>query len=169
MDREHIEKLLPEIGEIMDASLRKGVIDTWLLASEQGGWKRIEDVPFTLLCETGTTLIEHTRCVTRMAIAIGKTLQGLDQDTLVAAGLVHDVGKLLEYTERSGKVIKSRHGERVRHPVSGYGLALQAGLPLEVCHIIAAHSTEGECVKRSKEAIVIHHCDFIHFDVEKAG
>lgn len=169
MDREHIVTLLPEVEKIKDASLRKGVVDTWLLAIEQGGWNRIEGVPFTLLCETKITLIEHTRCVTRMAMAIAAALQGLDQDTVIAAGLVHDVGKLLEYTERSGKVVKSRHGELVRHPVSGYGLARQAGLPLEVCHIIAAHSTEGECVKRSKEAIVIHHCDFIHFEVEKAG
>jgi hypothetical protein len=55
----------------------------------------------------------------------------------------------------------------IRHPVSGYGLVLEAGLPVEIAHIVAAHSREGESVNRSPEAIVIHHCDFIDFDIAR--
>jgi hypothetical protein len=32
-----------------------------------------------------------------------------------------------------------------------------------VCHIIAAHAAEGDLVKRSVEATIVHHADFMTF------
>lgn len=165
MDRAYIEQVLPEIGQIKDPRLRDGVVKAWLLAIERGGWQQIDDIPFTLLTTTRSTLLEHTRRVTKMALAIAQTRPDLDPDTLVAGGLVHDVGKLLEYARQGTTIVKSDHGRRVRHPVSGYGLAIEAGLPLTVAHIVATHSKEGEGMVRSNEAVVIHHCDFIDFDI----
>jgi putative nucleotidyltransferase with HDIG domain len=169
MDEKYIERIFPEIQEIKDKKLRQGVVRTWLLAIERGRWQNIEDVPFTLLNDTKRTLIEHTRSVTAMAMAVARSRRDLDLDTVIAAGLVHDVGKLLEYERKGRGFTKSAHGKMVRHPVSGYGLALEAGLPLEVAHVVAAHSTEGEVVARSREAIVIHHCDFIDFDIARSA
>lgn len=168
MNRKYIEKIFPEINEIVDKQLRHGVVRAWLLAMERGGWRRIDDVPFTLLTKTKRTLIQHTRIVTKMAIAIASVRQDLNRDILIAAGLLHDVGKLLEYSRKGKAIVKSKFGKLVRHPVSGYGLALDVGLPLDVAHIIAAHSKEGDCVARSREAIVIHHCDFIDFDIARS-
>ncbi|HEC77824.1 MAG TPA: HDIG domain-containing protein [candidate division WOR-3 bacterium] len=168
MKKRDIYKLLPEIKWIKDKKIREGVADTWLLAVKKGGWKKIDRIPFTLLIKTKKTLIEHTRCITRMAVAVATVQKGFNFDVVVAGGLVHDVGKLLEYEKRGNKVVKSKYGERIRHPVAGYALALEAGLPLEIAHIIAAHSSEGEKVRRSREAILINHCDFIDFDIAKA-
>ncbi|MBE0432558.1 HD domain-containing protein [candidate division WOR-3 bacterium] len=167
MDRGYIEKALPEIKKIKDPRLRDGVVKAWLLAIEKGRWTRIDDIPFTLLTATKATLLQHTRSVTNMALAIASARKrtDLDIDTLIAGALVHDVGKLLEYARKGKAIAKSEHGKRVRHPVSGYGLAIEAGLPLEVAHIIATHSKEGEGMVRSNEAVVIHHCDFIDFDI----
>jgi len=103
-----------------------------------------------------------------MAMAITKTRHDLNTDFVIAGGLVHDVGKLLEYEKKGRKFMKSEYGKRVRHPISGSALALEVGLPKEIAHIIATHSVEGEKAKRSKEAIVINHCDFIDFDIEKS-
>lgn len=167
-DAEYIKKLFPEVEEIEDASLKDLVIKVWLLAMERGEWEGIDSIPFTLLVPTEVTLVEHTRRVTRMATAVARERYDLDLDLVVAGGLTHDVGKLLEYEEQSGQVVKSRFGALVRHPVSGYGLAIEVGLPLEVAHIIAAHSTEGEKVSRTPEAILINHCDFIDFDIAKS-
>ncbi len=169
MDKEHIQKMLPEVDRIKDKELRNGVINAWLLAIEKGKWHKIDDIPFTLLTKVKKTLIEHTRAVTNMAIAIASTRQDIDHDVLVAGALVHDVGKLLEYGRENREIVKSKHGQRVRHPISGYGIVLEAGLPLEVAHIVAAHSKEGESTGRSPEAIIIHHCDFIDFDIAKAN
>ena len=168
MNKKYIEKIFPEINEIGDKQLRQGVVKAWLLAIKRGGWRRIDDVPFTLLSKTKRTLIQHTRAVTQMAMAVASTRQDLDRDILIAAGLLHDVGKLLEYSRKRKTIVKSMFGKLVRHPVSGYGLALEIGLPLEVAHIIAAHSKEGEGVARSREAVVIHHCDFIDFDIARS-
>jgi putative nucleotidyltransferase with HDIG domain len=168
MNRKDIEETFPELNEIKDMELRDKVIEVWLLAIEESNFKDLAYVPFTLTVPTKTSLIEHTRRVTQMAMAAAKVRTDLNYDVVVAGGLCHDVGKLLEYEERNGKITKSYSGELVRHPVSGYGLAVEVGMPVEVCHIIAAHSDEGEKVKRTPEAILIHHCDFIDFDIEKS-
>ncbi|OGC41949.1 hypothetical protein A2Y85_06430 [candidate division WOR-3 bacterium RBG_13_43_14] len=167
MKQQQIVKLFPEIKLIKKAELRDGVIKAWLNAVDKGGWRSINDLPFTLLVDTGKTLIEHTRIVTRMAYAIATERSDLNIDIVLAGALVHDVGKLLEYTRKGKQIVKSDYGKMVRHPVSGYGICLEVGLPLPVAHIVAAHSVEGDKVKRSKEAVVINHCDFIDFDIEK--
>ncbi len=167
MNKKYIEKIFPDIKKIKQSSIRNGVIHAWLLAIKKGNWKKIDTIPFTLLINTKKTLIEHTRFVTRMAMAVTRQRHDLNMDYIIAGGLVHDVGKLLEYRKQGKKFTKSAYGRRVRHPVSGYGLVLEAGLPEEVAHIVAAHSVEGESMKRSPEAVVIHHCDFIDFEIEK--
>ncbi len=168
MNRDDLEKIFPELQEIKDTELRDKVIEVWLLAVEESGFQDLNRIPFTLLAQTTTSLVDHTRRVTQMAMAVAKIRTDLNYAVVVAGGLCHDVGKLLEYKEQSGKFLKSDYGQLVRHPVSGYGLAVEVGLPVEVAHIIAAHSDEGEKVKRTAEAIVIHHCDFIDFEIEKS-
>jgi putative nucleotidyltransferase with HDIG domain len=165
----YIIKLFPEVENIQEASLKDLVIRIWLLAMERGGWTDITSIPFTLLLPTEITLVEHTRRVTRMAMAVASERYDIDMDLVIAGGLTHDVGKLLEYEHVAGKVAKSRFGTLVRHPVSGYALAMEIGLPVEVAHMIAAHSAEGEKVTRTPEAILINHCDFIDFDIAKSA
>jgi putative nucleotidyltransferase with HDIG domain len=168
MDRNYILKIFPEIKKIKNRPLRSSVVHAWLVAIKKGRWKRIDDIPFTLLTKTKKTLIEHTRSVTQMAMAVARIRDDVDMDTVIAGGLVHDIGKLLEYEKKGSRFMKSSYGKRIRHPVSGYGIALEAGLSPEIAHIIAAHSVEGNTVGRSREAILIHHCDFIDFDIAKS-
>lgn len=168
MNKKYIAKLFPEVKKIKNKTLGNCVIETWLLAMKKGKWKNIDKIPFTLLIRTKKTLVEHTRTVTRMAIAAAGQRNDVKLDYIIAGGLVHDVGKLLEYKRQGKKYAKSEKGRLIRHPISGYGIALEAGLPIEVAHIIAVHSIEGESVKRSKEAIIINHCDFIDFDIERS-
>ncbi|MFW6205864.1 MAG: phosphohydrolase, partial [Gemmatimonadota bacterium] len=74
-----------------------------------------------------------------------------------------DVGKLLEYEEVESEVRQSERGRALRHPFTGVALALECGVPDAVCHIIAAHAGEGDMVKRSTEAIIVHHSDFMAY------
>ncbi len=167
IDKSYIEKEFRELQKIKNKSFEEGVIKVWILGCKKGGWERIDDIPFTLLIPTKISLIEHTRRVTQMAISIAEKRKDLDMDILIAGALTHDVGKLLEYTREGDKIVKSRFGMRVRHPISGYGIALESGLSQEVAHIIFAHSHEGDKIERSPEAIVVHHCDFIEFEIAK--
>ncbi len=169
MNDKFFRNIFPEVTFIKNKKLGTGVLQAWILAFKKGKWnaKNIMKIPFTLLANTRRTLIQHTRSVTKMAMAVAAVRKDLKFDIVVAGGLVHDVGKLLEYEYKNGVFRKSEFGKLVRHPVSGYALALEVGLPVAVAHIAAAHSDEGEKVKRSAEAILIHHCDFIDFEIEQ--
>jgi putative nucleotidyltransferase with HDIG domain len=173
MDRRSLERYVleafPEIEGISSKALRDQVIAMWCISMEEGGWEALEGVPFTLLIpDAPYDLREHTRRVTRAAVAVARTRGDLDLDLVTAGGLTHDVGKLMEYErDRNGKVVASRRGRLLRHPVTGMELAMRVGAPLELQHIIMAHSKEGDSVKRIPEAILVHHCDFIDFEIAK--
>jgi HD superfamily phosphodiesterase len=87
----------------------------------------------------------------------------IDMDVVVSGAILADVGKLLEYELVDGKAVQSDRGKALRHPFTGVGLAMECGVPDAVCHIIAAHAAEGDLVKRSTEAIIVHHADFMSY------
>jgi putative nucleotidyltransferase with HDIG domain len=172
--KSEIIDLIPEINQIKDEDLKKKVISVWDEAIKQGGWK-VEDlkkIPFTLLIpDCKINLIEHTRAVTHTALEVAKVILEfygkkvkIDFDLLLAGGILHDVGKPLEYAEVEGKITKSEKGKLLRHPFSGAALAYKHGLPDEVIHMIATHAREGDGGFRSVEAMIIHYSDFINFE-----
>jgi putative nucleotidyltransferase with HDIG domain len=172
-----IYKVLPELDLIQDPELREKTSTVWVEALKRGGWtvEDLNDMPFTLLIpRTDVNLIEHTRAVTLTALRIAEVLTeeykekvNIQQDHLLSGSLLHDVGKLFEYERKAGKFVKSREGELLRHPISGAAFAFKHGLPREVIHIIAAHSKEGDGSRRTIEAIIVNHADFVNFDVLK--
>jgi len=173
-----IRSILPEINLIGDPELQDKVIAVWEEAMAFRGWTPaiLQSIPFTLLAENvQITFIEHVRTVCKMCIACdevlteayGKRKTRVNRDYLVAGALLADVGKLLEYEIVDGKAVKSDYGKKLRHPFSGVGLAFKHGLPAEVLHVIATHSKEGDAEKRSPEAIIFHHADFIDFELVK--
>ncbi|MGD8719215.1 MAG: HD domain-containing protein [Candidatus Zixiibacteriota bacterium] len=174
-----IMELLPELTLIADGDIRDKVVATYEAALQRGGWdaEDMNRIPFTLLIEPcPATYLEHTRAVTWCALAASKALSKIygprvevNRDHLVAGALLHDVGKLLEYREEDGKFVKSDTGEMLRHPFSGTALAYELGLPTEVCHVIATHAREGDGVRATPEAIIIHHADFMNFEPFKLG
>jgi putative nucleotidyltransferase with HDIG domain len=164
-----IESSFPELAWIQNKELRTKVVNVWKTAGDRGRWQRLRDIPFTLLFENSGLLVDHTRRMTKLAWnVVNAREEKLNKDYLIAGALLHDVGKLLEYEMKDGKIVKSKLGETMRHPASGAKLAEECGLPREVIHIIAAHSHEGDAMNRTPEAIIIHHCDFIDFEIKKA-
>jgi putative nucleotidyltransferase with HDIG domain len=175
--RKQLETLMPELQLIQDPKLRETTAFVWAEALKRGGWgiKDLAEMPFTLLIpHTDVNLIEHTRAVTLSALRIAEVLTAeykgkisIQRDYLLSGALLHDVGKLFEYKKEKGKFVKSREGELLRHPISGAAFAFKHGLPQEIIHIIAAHSKEGDGSRRTIEAIIVNHADFVNFDVLK--
>ncbi len=173
--RQEIEALFKEeLDLIKDQDLREKTIAAWEMALKESGFgvrDLQETLPFTLLNRSKKcSLAEHVKVVTRIAYDGAKRLNemlGLDlnMDFVVAGGLLHDVGKVLEYAVVDGQVVKSKKGRLLRHPISGAQIARDAGLPDEIQHMIAVHSREGDGGYRSAEAYVVHHADFMSFDV----
>lgn len=158
-----------ELQWIKDKELRDKVIKVWVEAANRGKWQNLDIVPFTLLIEDSGRLIDHTKRITNLAKAVfDQRKEKLNLDFLIAGALLHDVGKLLEYVREGGEYVKSEFGKKFRHPVSGALLAKELGLPDEVVFIIYSHSHEGDGLKRSPEAVIVNHCDFIDFEIKKS-
>jgi putative nucleotidyltransferase with HDIG domain len=173
--RKRLLELMPEFSLILDEELREKTIQVWEVAMERSGWTPdgLTQMPFTLLINPcPASFIEHVRAVTLTAYRVAELfgeIYGervpLNMDYLVCGGLLHDIGKLLEYEKGDGGMtIQTEFGQFVRHPFSGAALAYEFGLPAEVQHMIAAHAGEGDKVKRSPEGTLINKADFMSFE-----
>jgi len=174
MNKEVFE-LWPELNWIQDEELRNKTAKTWELALERSVLtsEDLKKIPFTLLCgpDLKVTFMDHKRSVVHIARDAGNKINEMyhgeltcDMDVLIAGAILADVGKLVEYVlDENGKAIQGTYGKYLRHPFSGVSLAEECGVPAEVCHIIAAHAGEGNMIKRTTEAYVVHHCDFMTF------
>jgi putative nucleotidyltransferase with HDIG domain len=170
-----INELWPELEWIQDSDLREKTAKTWELALSKSVLKPedLKRIPFTLLAgpDLKVSFIDHKRAVVHIARESGLKFNEFFQqelpvnmDVLIAGAILADVGKLLEYElDYNGRCIQGKYGEYLRHPFSGVSLAEQCGVPPEVCHIIAAHAGEGDLVRRSTEAYIVHHADFMTF------
>jgi len=162
-----LEETFPLIKEIKSEEIKNKVKKCYEIAMERGKWENLEEIPFTLLLSDAYSYVKHVNNVAKMAYEIGKVRQDVNIDVLLAGALLHDIGKLLEYEKRDGKVVKSEFGKYVRHPISGAFLAMEVGLDDKIVNVISAHSKEGEMVERCNEAIIVHHCDFIDFEIAR--
>jgi putative nucleotidyltransferase with HDIG domain len=171
-----ITELWPELMWIKDTSLREKTTRTWELALEKSVLSAddLQKIPFTLLAgpDLKVSFMAHKRCVVHIVRDAGNKMNEffkddlpVNMDVLIAGAILADVGKMLEYElDKEGKSFQGKYGKYLRHPFSGVSLAEQCGVPAEVCHIIAAHAGEGDMVKRTVEACIVHHADFMTFE-----
>ena len=170
-----INELWPELAWIKEEELRNATTKTWEMALEKSVLtaEDLGRIPFTLLAgpDLKVSFMAHKRCVVHVAREsalkmiefFGDDLP-IDLDVVIAGAILADVGKLLEYElDEGGNSFQGTYGKYLRHPFSGVSLAESCGVPPQVCHIIAAHAGEGELVKRSTEAYIVHHADFMTF------
>jgi len=167
--------LWPELDWIKDQKLKDQTAKTWELALERSvlDAEDLKRIPFTLLVgpDLKVTFMDHKRSVVHIARDAGQKINDMyhgeltvDMDVLIAGAILADVGKLLEYVlDENGNAVQGTYGKYLRHPFSGVSIAEECGVPPEVCHIIAAHAGEGDKIKRTTEAYVVHHADFMTF------
>jgi putative nucleotidyltransferase with HDIG domain len=171
--RDAVRKLWPELDWIGGHALREATARTWEVALSRSPLapEDLLEIPFTLLVPgLDVTFMAHKRAVVHiarrsaeaMAEFFGEKLP-IDMDTVVAGAILADVGKVLEYEKRDGKAVQSKRGRYLRHPFTGVAVAMECGVPDPVTHIIAAHAAEGDHVKRSTEATIVHHADFMSY------
>lgn len=170
-----IHDLWPELAWIENSELREKTARTWELALERSALtpEDLGRIPFTLLAgpDLKVSFMAHKRAVVhiakdsalKMIEFFGDELP-INLDVVIAGAILADVGKLLEYElDKEGKSFQGAYGKYLRHPFSGVSLAEECSVPAEVCHIIAAHAGEGDLIKRSTEAYIVHHADFMTF------
>ena len=174
--KKEVLELWPELDWIEDEGLREKTAKTWEIALNRSVLTAddLNKIPFTLLCGPNlkVTFMDHKRSVVHIARDAGNKMNDMyhgelpvNMDVLISGAILADVGKLLEYVlDANGKAVQGTYGKYLRHPFSGVSLAEECGVPAEVCHIIATHAGEGNLVKRTTEAYVVHHADFMTFE-----
>lgn len=173
--RKIVEELWPELDWIQDKELREKTMKVWELALERSvlSAEDLQWIPFTLLCgpDLKVSFMDHKQCVVHIAKESGEKMNfffrdelPVNMDVVISGAILCDVGKLLEYElDEDGNAVQGTYGKYIRHPFSGVSLAEECGIPPEVCHIIATHAGEGNMVKRTTEAYIVHHADFMTF------
>ena len=181
--RKGVRASLPELDLIGDEALREKVVELHALALSETSFSRIEDIPASGVPESPLmrrgTQADHYRAVATMALGMAKGLEEvmgdleIDYDILIAAALVHDVGKAYEFEgwERWKRERKRTGSPALRHPVYGAHLALQLELPEPVVHCVAAHPYlgEGQFVRASVETTIVQYADVAFWKVLEAG
>jgi putative nucleotidyltransferase with HDIG domain len=172
--KEKVKKIWPEIEWIKNEKLRSKVLDCWVYAIENSVFEPedLDVIPFSLLIkDCGVSFMNHKRTAVQLSVDIANKMKEnfgdeitFDMDILIAGAILIDVGKLIEYDRVNGKLTTSKAGILLRHPFSGVAIADRFDLPPEVLHIVAYHAKEGDLAKRSVEAIIVHHADFVSFE-----
>jgi len=164
-----------ELAWIENDELREKTARVWQLALERSvlSAEDLQRIPFTLKAgpDMKVSFMAHKRAVVHVAKEAALKMQQffgddlpVNLDTVIAGAILCDVGKLLEYElDENGNSVQGAYGKYVRHPFSGVSLAEECGIPPAVTHIIAAHAAEGNLIKRTTEAYIVHHADFMTF------
>ena len=176
-----IKDIFPEIEKIENEKLQEKVVKSLEKAINKGGWKEedLQMIPFTLLIPElfegdnlvpKITIVDHIRAVTQMCIATYERYETLgladklNKDELIAGGLLHDVGKFIEYERNSaGKIIQKIEGKLMRRQRLRRIVASVFELPILIRQAIVFHSKEGDKIPRLPEVDIIHRCDFLCF------
>ena len=171
-----MKKLLELAKKIKDRELRKKVEDLLkdprLSSRDFKKYKpeKIEKagsifvVPSSAFGPVERKLVEHTVVLTELcekAVEIFKENYGLElnKDHLIAAAIVHDIGKIFEF-KRNVKGELEPTGLPLDHTMLGTAELYARDFPEEVIHIVASHYGEsGPTPPRSFEAIVLHYLD----------
>jgi len=165
-----VETALPELALIQDPALRQATAEIWAETLAESDWDTMADAPKNPEnLPTHRRLLEHSRSVALQALAVAKVVQdlhgiGFDQDILVAAALLHDVSKLLEYGPTDSGAGKTPTGQRFQHGFLGAMKALQHGLPQDLVHNIIVHTRHSHDLPQTWEAIIVHYVDYLDSD-----
>jgi hypothetical protein len=177
---------LPELSLIGNDDLRQRVALAWAIALSETEFARIEDMRSSgdwksPPQKTGTQA-NHLSSTCTVALGIAEGMEkiygpiGIDRDVLIAGSLVHDVGKAYEVSPRNIARWKESPASTglpaVRHPVYGVHVALMAGLPEAVVHIVGGHSvsSEGSLINPSMECLIVQYADLVVWKIlDRAG
>ena len=181
--QEGVRKSLPELAQIADQNLRERAVTAWALSLTDSGYTSLDDMPCSPVPEAeeypGKTQAHHLRGVARLALSMLDAIEavmgplGVSRDELIAGALCHDLGKPYEYSEanrdRWQRDPRVSGKPAIRHPVYGVHVALTAGLPESVAHIVGGHSAEGQTVTRSLANTIVHHADHAFWQIVRSA
>jgi len=166
-DRKYIKGLFPAVRDISNPDIREKVCLLWHRMWKESNFEKIEDLSQWEPARdiVNWTNVDHTNQVTRCAVAIGKLFEEMysitiDMDYIIAGSLLHDVDKLVIFDSKTGA--HTELGDKFAHATYGGHAALAVGLPPDVAHIIASHSSNySNTEPQTVEAVIVRNADHV--------
>jgi putative nucleotidyltransferase with HDIG domain len=174
VEADEVMEVIPEFALIEDGELRAKCLQVWAGELEKYGYSATDlaSIPFTALVrDNPISLAAHMRSLAKQCSACADLMNedydgaiSIDKDVLIAAALMHDVGKIGGMEKVGGKFTESRREKLLHHSFSGVGILMSAGFPDDVVHAVALHSKDGEGRRKTAEAVLLHHLDFMNYE-----
>ena len=161
-----VRALYPQIDQIADTRLREQVEAVWQALWAQSRWTAFDDLPAS--DEIPYPARRHSQGVLATALAIGEQLQRvhgtvIDFDLLIAAGILQDASKVVEYDPGPDAApVRSEIGRSFPHAFWCAHVGLAHGLPLALCHILVTHSPGSAQFPQSIEGKILYYADQIN-------
>ena len=183
---DEVREVLPELDEIEDDELREKVVKVWADAVKGSEFESVSEVPwsstFIEVVGPDERQVNHIREVTAGCLAYADALTEMrpdleiDRDRLVAGTLLHDVSKFYEISGEAldgpDAELKTELNAHLPHPHYGIHLVAEAGLPIEIINMVAAHTEISKVEPQTIEAKILEAIDLLVTDsvlYEKSG
>jgi len=150
----------PELNEIVDDGLRRAVATVYERLWAKSAYERLADVPVAVLWDYPA--VKHTQAMVRLALAAARIFEQvhgakLDRDHLIAGALLMEAANLVEFRPKPGGGTETTEiGRAGPHGWLAANLALEAGAPMPVVHIVLAHSPNSGKAPNTPEAQLLH-------------
>lgn len=162
--RERVEAAFPALDVIEDQELHDGVVTAWVRSLDETDWE-LPEVPWFPPTQhdldlPDERLVDHVNDVCHLAIDVADGLAtrrptSLSRDMVVAGALVHDISKLYEFDPEGDTPVY----ELLGHSPYGVHVVLDAGLPVELAHIVLSHTDQTNVSPATVEAEIVRRAD----------
>lgn len=102
--------------------------------------------------------LEHTFRVANICAKLAKGIQKIDRDLLICGALLHDIGKVREYSDNPKNLKHSEIGAKMARGIL-FELNCEEMFINKVYEIVAYHSRKVDNVTLSYEAKIVHDAD----------
>lgn len=153
-------RLFPEVALIPEPQLRDAVEAVWQELWQASSWQSVDEVPSSP--DFPYPHVKHNRAVLTMALAVADAFEQfhgvtVDRGVLIAAGLLQDASKLVEYRRAAdGAVTYTELGATYPHGFWAAHVALQHGVPDAICNIILDHTPQSARFPASLEGKILY-------------
>ena len=157
--------LFPQIGDIIDPKLKRGVIEIWEEMWQDSSWTDIRALQVS--SEIPYPHIPHAQCVVELAISVADSFEkhhgdSVNRDHLIAAAVLQDASKLMEYElGPDGKMRHTSIGKNYPHGFWCAKLTVDKGLHDAIGHVMLTHSSSAAKFPDSLEGKILYYVDQI--------
>ncbi|MBL8699919.1 MAG: HD domain-containing protein [Alphaproteobacteria bacterium] len=155
--------MFPEFELIRDRALKDRIVAVWQELWAASEFTDIGDVPTSGSIPYPN--LPHSRAVLSLCVRIADVFEQVhgtkvDRDTLIAAAILQDASKVVEYRPRpGGGVDRTEIGQTYPHAYWAGMLATKHGIAPAIVHIILFHSPSAAKFPASLEGKIIYYAD----------